>query len=80
MQRLTLAHCTPEPADQPTRYQVGFDVVLDDGSERHYPVTVYARGLPDTLPSTILARAEALVLPGIAAEDAAVAPPADEEA
>lgn len=74
MQSLRLTRFDPEPADEPTRWQVGYDAVLDDGREVHSVTTVYRSQLPAVDDAQIMAIADAAILPGLILQDRQLLP------
>jgi len=74
MKSLTLARFDPEPPDEPTRWQIGYDVVLDDGRELHSVTTVYRTQVPSGSREEILAVADAAILPGLILQDRQIMP------
>lgn len=59
---LSLARYDPEPILSPERFQVGYQVTLDDATTFYTPVTVIAADLPDTDEVTVRAAAEAEIV------------------
>lgn len=81
MKSITLTRFDPEPPDEPTRWQVGYDAVLDDGREVHSVTTVYRAQVPSGERDEVLAIADAAILPGLILQDRRVMPgvPAEPE-
>jgi hypothetical protein len=70
MQSMICTRYDPEPdAASPTRWQVGYDVVLDSGRLVYPVTTVYRSQVEDTEQATVLAEAASHVLPGIATQE-----------
>lgn len=67
MQSMVCVRYEPEPIDAPTRWQVGYAVVLDDGRQVYPVTTVYLAQAPDGEQASVLAEAESHVMPGIIA-------------
>lgn len=74
MQRLTLTRFDPEPPDDPQRWQVGYDAVLEDGREVHSVTTVYRSQTPNGERAEVLAIADAAILPGLILQDREIPP------
>lgn len=68
---LALARYDPEPLLSPTRFQVGYQVTLDDATTFYIPVTIMAADLPDTDEATVRAAAEAKIVTDAEARSAA---------
>jgi hypothetical protein len=69
MRSLTLSRFDPEPPDDPKRWQVGYDAVLEDGRELHSVTTVFRAQVPNGSREEILAIADAALLPGLILQD-----------
>lgn len=54
----TLTRCDPEPSKDPERYQVGFDVIDEDGRSVHTVTTIYAADLPQNTREQAIATAK----------------------
>lgn len=65
MKSITLTRFDPEPPDDPQRWQVGYDAVLEDGREVHSVTTVYRQQAPSGERADVLTIAEAAILPGL---------------